>query len=202
MTSSINIFELPDDCKVNIGCGHDLRKDWINVDKSPLVGADHVMDVNQDRWMVHNHNKASEIYMSHVLEHLTNPLFVLEQLWCIAKPGALLYVRVPYGSSDNAWEDQTHVRPYFLGSFSYFSQMHYRGADYGYRGDWEIEQINLDVFADKCDSNEGERILDEIKQKRNMVNEMQVLMKAIKPFRDPHSLKDFKSVYPIKLNFI
>lgn len=202
MKSPDAVIGLIDGCKLNIGCGRDIREGWVNVDRSSSVGANKIMDVDTDPWAYGTHNKASEIHLSHVLEHLKNPLFVMEQLWLVAKPDALLYVRVPYGSSDNAWEDQTHVRPYFIGSFAYFSQMYYKGADYGYRGDWEIDHIVLDVFTDRCDSNEGERVMEEIKLKRNMVNEMQVLLKAIKPARDTNGDGKFQAVYPIKINFI
>lgn len=206
MSSTIQLTgaytDLPDNCKLNVGCGRDIKPGWINLDKSPLVNADVVMDINIERFSSANYNKASEIYMSHVLEHLTNPLHVMEQLWLVAKPDCRIFVRVPYGSSDNAWEDQTHVRPYFMGSFAYFSQMYYRGADYGYRGDWEINQISLDVFADRCSSSDGNKVIEEIRLKRNMVNEMQVLMRAVKPMRDVNSSQEFNSVHEVKLNFI
>lgn len=193
---------LEQECKLNIGCGHDYKEGWVNVDKSRFVKADVYMDVDSDLWVPSNHNKASEIYMSHLLEHTKNPLFVMEQLWLVSKPDAKLVVRVPYGSSDNAWEDQTHTRPYFIGSFAYFSQMYYKGADYGYRGDWEIAEITLDVFADRCNSGDGEKVMEEIKIKRNMVNEMHVLMRAVKPLRNPQNSKEFNSAHQVRLNFI
>lgn len=189
--------------KLNIGCGRDIKEGWINVDKMSLPGVDWVTNLDQGLYALNTRweNQVTEIYMSHVLEHLENPLPVLQELWRVATPDCKLIIRVPYGSSDNAWEDQTHVRPYFIGSMAYFSQMYYKGADYGYRGDWNIEEVSLDVFTDRCDSNDGAQVLEEIKIKRNMVNEMMVTLRAIKPKRDPHS-EAYDAVHPVRINFI
>lgn len=189
--------------KFNIGCGKDIKGGWVNVDKMALPGVDWTCDLDQGIYALNTRweNQAKEIYMSHVLEHLKNPLGVMQELWRVAAPDCKLTVRTPYGSSDNAWEDQTHVRPYFVGSMAYFSQMYYKGADYGYRGDWEISEIILDVFADRCDSNEGTSIMEEIKMKRNMVNEMTTVFSAIKPLRDVNA-GTYSTTHQVRLNFI
>ena len=75
-------------------------------------------------------NSATHILMSHVLEHIQNPLPMMEELYRVAKPGCLMVIACPYGSSDDAWEDPTHVRPIFASSTLYFSQPAYWKADY------------------------------------------------------------------------
>lgn len=171
--------------KFNIGCGGNSFPGWINVDMVEQPGVDIVMNIDRDKWDLNLYeNKATEIVMSHVLEHLHNPLFAMEQLWHIAAPGCLLTLKLPYGSSDTAWEDPTHVRPYFIGSFQYFSPSPYLINDYGYRGDWATKRIILDIETDRCDSNEGQAILEELKVKRNLVREMTVEMVAMKPRRE------------------
>jgi hypothetical protein len=186
--------------KLNLGCGGDVMEGWENIDLVARPGV-HVMDIDKEPMPEIWHNQAEEIYMSHILEHLRNPLFVMEELWKVAAPGCKLHIRVPYGSSDNAWEDPTHVRPYFLGSWLYFSQLYYVKIDYGYRGDWDIDEITLDVYADKCDSNEGESILQEVKMKRNMVDEMRATLIPVKPIRVPASINT-PVTSKIKLNFV
>jgi hypothetical protein len=187
--------------KLNIGCGGNPWEGWINIDWINKPGVDIVMDIDKDKWDLSLYeNKATEMVMSHILEHLKNPLFVMEQLWHVAAPGCKLLVKVPYGSSDNAWEDQTHVRPYFIGSFQYFSQAPYVVNDYGYRGDWEVRRIVLNVDTNKCDSNDGQAVLEEINTKRNMVKEMTVEMEAIKP-RRTIKVGDITK-YDIALNFV
>jgi len=187
--------------KLHLGCGGDILPGWVNVDLVKNQGVDWVMDLDTQTWPadVYN-NKVTEMLMSHVLEHLRNPLFVMEQLWKIAAPNCKLTIKVPYGSSDTAWEDQTHVRPYFIGSFLYFSQAAYVKNDYGYRGDWQVTKILLDVETNRCDSNEGLAVLEEIKTKRNMVREMTVELMAMKPMRDV-KVGD-KTEYEIGISFV
>jgi hypothetical protein len=95
-----------------------------------------------------------------------------------------LVVAVPYGTSDDAWEDPTHVRPYFLGSFGYFSQPLYWRADYGYRGDWKTEEIII-VVDDRFRGREPEEIAKALHFERNVAREMIVYLSAVKPIREP-----------------
>ena len=53
-----------------------------------------------------------EFLLSHVIAHISTPLDLMQELHRIAKPGAVAKIRVPYGSSDDAFEDPTHVRQY------------------------------------------------------------------------------------------
>ncbi len=106
--------------KLNVGCGRDTKEGWVNLDITPGPGVDVVCDVDNDP-MPFRDNQFSTSLVSHLLEHLHNPLFFMGELWRVSKPEAECVIRVPHGGSDNAWEDQTHVRPYYAGSFGAFS---------------------------------------------------------------------------------
>ena len=123
--------------------------------------------------------------MSHVIEHLRHPLPLMQELHRIAKPGAIATIRVPHGASDEAWEDPTHVRAYFTGSFGYFSQPYYWRADYGYRGDWQPRRIEFVVDAADLARDGVAGLQGRIQRERNLVREMIVELEAIKPIREP-----------------
>lgn len=173
--------------KLNIGCGHDKREGYINLDKEPGVG-DFTFDLNTIPFkeLPWDDNTFEEIYASHIIEHLSHPLDIFEELWRVAKPDCKLIVRVPYGSSDNAWEDPTHVRPYFLQSFAYFSQCAYGKADYGYLGDWQMTDRKL-VIGDRFSVDEWATrlpdLLEIVTYNRNIVEEFICEMVAVKPRR-------------------
>lgn len=172
--------------RINLGCGRNILKDWINLDVVPLDGVDVITDLDdcQKTKLPFADNEIDEFLASHVIEHLHNPLPFMEEIHRIAKPNAKATFRVPYGSSDDAFEDQTHVRPYFLKSFGYFSQPFYWMADYGYRGDWLTEKIVLLVDAHVHQGKNVEQIMFEINTFRNIVKEMIVELRAIKPIRE------------------
>lgn len=125
------------DKKLNLGCGRNVLQGWINLDSVPIEGVDIITDLDdcKNTKLPFEDNSIDEFLASHVIEHLHNCLPFMEELHRIAKANAKAVFRVPYGSSDDAFEDPTHVRPYFLNSFQYFSQPLYWRADYGYRGD-------------------------------------------------------------------
>lgn len=171
--------------RLNLGCGHDRRAGWTNVDhpKSPVT-KDMAWDFDNDPSFLPD-DSVEHSEGSHVLEHLRNPLFFMEELWKITKPEGTALFRLPYGSSDNAWEDPTHVRPYFLNSFGYFSQPYYWRASYSYGGDWQPKFIKLHM-DDHFEPMEDRQLLMLVNHQRNVVREMEVVLEAVKPRRLPH----------------
>ncbi|MDB5812050.1 MAG: hypothetical protein JWN94_4172 [Betaproteobacteria bacterium] len=177
--------------RLNVGCGTDIRDGWINLDSSPLPGVNVVADLDDCRRapLPFAADSIDEFYCSHVLEHLRDALGFMQELHRIAKPGAIATIRVPYGSSDDADEDPTHVRRLFLYSFSYFSQRGYWYADYGYTGDWDVDNIVLTVDAVRHAGKSFEQLYEEVRSQRNVVLEMVTTLKAVKPVR-PRGLRD------------
>lgn len=175
--------------RLHLGCGRDIRAGWINLDASPLPGVAVVADLDDCGKMPLPlaDDSIDEFFGSHVLEHLRNPLPFMQELHRIASAGAKAVFRVPYGSSDDADEDPTHMRRYFLNSFHYFSQLAYRRADYGYRGDWETQSIVLTVAAEHYAGKSNEQMFEDIRSQRNVVMEMIATLKAVKPIRTPGS---------------
>lgn len=174
--------------KLHLGCGRNILNGWINLDCVDASGVDVVCDLDSCRNnpLPFQDNYIEEFYASHLIEHIKNPLPLMEELYRIAKPGAKAVFKCPYGSSDEAYEDPTHVRQYFLSSFGYFSQPFYWRADYGYRGDWNTEKITLLVDKERYEGKKAEEIMKDINSYRNVVREMIVELKAIKPIRNQY----------------
>lgn len=185
--------------KLHIGCGRTILKGWVNLDIMPLEGVDIIADLNQCKTtpLPFEENSVDEFFASHVLEHIERPLDVMEELYRIAKPNAKMVCEVPYGSSDDAFEDPTHCQQFFLHSFDYFSQPIYWRADYGYRGDWLIEKVSLVVEAKTYTGKAAEDILHAVHMYRNVVKEMRVQLKAIKPIRE--AKREFITPFPIEI---
>jgi len=171
--------------RLNLGCGRSPLPGWVNVDISPLPGIDVVADLDACRTkpLPFADNVASEMQMSHVLEHIHDTLALMQELNRIAEPNAVLTIRCPYGSSDDADEDPTHCQRFFMNSFTYFSQPVYWRADYGYRGDWSAEKITLVLPRAENVNLTADAVLRRVRQLRNVVHEMVVVLKAIKPIR-------------------
>jgi SAM-dependent methyltransferase len=182
--------------KLNIGCGRSpfpSAEGWVNLDIAQLPGVDCVFNLEEiakGAFLPFPVHTFSHLEMSHVLEHLHNPLPIMEELHRVAAPDATFHIRVPYGSSDIAFEDPTHIRQYFLESFSYFGQPAYARADYGYRGDWAETKRTL-VFSPLVkyfpQPESPEELLDLVRLYRNLVEELIVELQAIHPIRSPEA---------------
>jgi hypothetical protein len=176
--------------RLNVGAGRDVRPDFINLDSVGLPGIDVVCDLEATPLVVTSQKTVIDdssidyFLMSHVIEHFKNPLLAMERLWNWAKDGAVADIYCPYGSSDDAFEDPTHYRQYFLNSFGYFSQPFYFRADYGFRGDWQPEKITLRVPGNLFRNKRKVEMLSLVNIHRNMVREMVVRVRAVKPARE------------------
>jgi SAM-dependent methyltransferase len=172
--------------KVNLGCGRRSRVGWVNVDRVPLPGVDIVAELDDPEKVTFQwpDNTVDEFALSHVLEHLRYPLPLMAEAWRVAKPGAHMTVACPYGSSDDAWEDPTHVRAIFLNSFGFFGQPYFWRADYGYRGDWTVERLELDIPA-HYRGVPNDEVLRDVMLLRNVVTQITATLRAVKPAREP-----------------
>lgn len=188
--------------KLHLGCGKTILPDWLNVDCVDSPGVDLVFDLDtcSTNPFPLPDNSIEVILASHLLEHIAHPLPLMQELYRIAKPEAKATFYLPYGSSDDAFEDPTHVRPYFLNSFGYFSQPYYWRADYGYRGDWKVETIILSISAAKHSGRLTQDIMADIMTLRNVVSEMSVELTAVKPARQPK--KEFQTAPTILYKFV
>jgi hypothetical protein len=173
--------------RLNLGCGRNILPGWVNVDAAALPGVDLVADLDAcaGQPLPLSADSVEEMLLSHVLEHLRHPLPLMQELWRVAKTGSRLVVRAPYGSSDDAFEDPTHVRQLFPQSFGYFSQPFYWRADYGYRGDWKTERITLVVGREGNEGLAVQDVMHKVMTLRNVVREMIAELVCVKPAREP-----------------
>lgn len=111
--------------KLNLGCGHDKRTGFINVDSQAACQPDQVVDLERFPWPWAD-GSVDEIVMSHVLEHLgadtDTYLAIIKELYRVCAPDARVTITVPHPRSDNYLADPTHVRPITAMGLQMFNQ--------------------------------------------------------------------------------
>lgn len=173
--------------KLNLGCGKRPIPGFINLDKMGGPGVDFVWDLETLKTapLPFPENYFDRILMHHVFEHISDHMGLMHDLWRVAKPGCEMVVVTPYGSSDNAWEDPTHLRPIFKETYIYFTPLAYGGANYGVTCDWDYRrrEFRLDgtFFEDTVDEVQIGRAVANL---RNVVTEFVAVLVAVKPARD------------------
>lgn len=111
--------------KLNLGCGHNKRPGWVNVDHSDECDPDQVVDLESTPWPWPD-DSVDEVLMSHVLEHLgqqtSTYLAIWRELYRVCRPGAQVLILVPHPRHDDFLTDPTHVRAVVPEGVALFSQ--------------------------------------------------------------------------------
>lgn len=106
--------------KLNLGCGTDIRKGYVNVDSVKLPGVDKVFDLDSQKWSFKD-NTFDEVICKDIIEHLDDPLKAMGEIWRISKPGAIIKVHVPFFPGMYAIGDLTHKHFFNYNSFDCFA---------------------------------------------------------------------------------
>ena len=110
--------------RLNIGCGHKILKDCINVDVTPYAGVDQVVDLASYPWPWED-GSIDGIHASHVIEHLEDPVKFINECRRILKVGGFLRLCLPHSSSCTNVGCFGHYR-----TFSYNTMDGYLGRDF------------------------------------------------------------------------
>lgn len=114
--------------KLNLGCGHDIKNGWVNLDIADLPGVDIVHDVN-DLPLPFEDVAFDHILAQDILEHL-DYIPLLKDLHRILKPGGTIEIRVPHFTSRYNFNDPTHKKLFSSKTMDFFVSGASRGRDY------------------------------------------------------------------------
>ena len=116
---------------LDLGCGKKKRPGTIGVDYSDRHKADIILDLNVFPYPFENES-IDQVYLDNVLEHLNQPMRVMEEVHRICKTGACVKVIVPYFRSVWGFIDPTHRTFYTVDSFAYYDPRHIICQRYDY----------------------------------------------------------------------
>jgi predicted SAM-dependent methyltransferase len=130
--------------KLDLGCGNSKKEGYVGVDSLRLHGVDIVHDLTSFPYPSEE-SSVDDIWMDNVLEHLAQPLKVLEEIYRISKNGATITISVPYFRSFYACIDPTHVNFFGVWWFNYFDPSHPFHHKYQYSPvKFKVEKIEFD----------------------------------------------------------
>lgn len=112
--------------KLNIGCGNDIRTDYINIDIADIPGVDIVCDINNA--LPFENNSFDFIICNDILEHVDLEK-VLKEIHRVLVNDGIVQIRVPHFTSSNNYIDPTHKRIFSFRTFEFFvnDTLHNRG---------------------------------------------------------------------------
>lgn len=83
---------------VDIGCGKNKIKGAIGIDLDPSSDADIIVDIEKKSIPLAD-NSVDKVVSKHLLEHVEDPIRLLEEIHRILKNGGEIFVEVPHYSS-------------------------------------------------------------------------------------------------------
>lgn len=102
---------------LDLGAGSIIDKRYESVD---LRDADVITDLNRHPWVFET-NSAGVIRAIDILEHLYNPIKVMQEISRILIPGGYAFIQVPSTDGRGAFQDPTHVSFWNENSFLYYT---------------------------------------------------------------------------------
>lgn len=128
--------------KLNLGCGTNKLKDFINVDSRKEVKPDIVADLNKR--LPFESNSVDFILTEHVLEHLSNPLYFIEECWRVLKPGASIKIVSPHVAQFQSDGELDHERiGLSVFSFHYTTIHSVKDRQYYSKARFELTQVKI-----------------------------------------------------------
>lgn len=182
--------------KLNLGCGQNLLTGYINVDKFGNPDTKHDLEIFPWPWQ---ENSVNEIVMNHILEHLgkTTDIFlkIIQEIYRICCPNALIKLRVPHPRHDDFIGDPTHVRaitPSVMSLFSKencrkWSQINAANTPLALFLDVDFKIVKSEIVLEepwaselKSGRKKTEEIMNELKLYNNVAKEFNIHLQVIK----------------------
>jgi len=187
-----------DGMKFNMGCGHNKRAGYTNIDQSAVCVPDQVVDLEATPWPWPD-DCAGEVVFNHSLEHMGGDpkvfLAIMKELYRICRHDARVIIHVPHPRHDNFLGDPTHVRPITPQVLTLFSRSendrwartgaansplaHYLGVDFELVG----STVELDEpYRTELDAGRmtQEQVRTALREKNNVGTEFRIELKVRK----------------------
>jgi SAM-dependent methyltransferase len=107
--------------KLNLGCGETKIEGFVGVDRLSTAAVDVIHNLDIFPYPFEG-SSVDEIMLDNVLEHLNDVIMVMEEIYRISRPGAVIKIKVPYFKSNSAYTDPTHKHFFTETSFKYYDK--------------------------------------------------------------------------------
>lgn len=184
--------------KLNLGCGHDQKDGFVNVDVSDLVKPDQVVDL-EALPLPWDDDSVDEILIKHTLEHLAQKpgdyIALMAEIWRICRHDAIMTIIVPHHRHDHFINDPTHVRAITPAGLELFSQKKNQewidkgmgnsplGLTYGIDFDLvSVEYLPAEPWRGRLERKEidSQQLAEAAQNLNNVISETTIVIKAVK----------------------
>lgn len=134
--------------RLNLGSGKFYERGYINTEISTRFKAELYHDLEQGIPL--KDSSVDEVRAHHVIEHLSDTIFIMNEIWRVCKDGALVDIEVPHQDCLMAFADPTHKKIFNEESFNYFcsnGEHYWAHEEYGIK--CNFYKVYEDITTDK-----------------------------------------------------
>ncbi len=106
---------------LDLGCGPSKLPGAIGLDIHPGSQADVLADFEQG-FLPFADESFDHIECSHVIEHVRNPVRLMEECWRVLKLGGTLRIKTPHYTHWTSWGDPTHYHHFSSAALLHFAE--------------------------------------------------------------------------------
>jgi len=167
---------LINEVKLNLACGQRREEGYFGIDKVSGDSVDAVVDLEVFPWPIKSES-VEEIICSHYVEHTSDLIKFMDEVYRILKPNGKIKIVAPYYTSIRCWQDPTHKRAISEASFLYFNK-NWRDINkldhYGIESDFDFT-YGYDIAEDWRSKHQEARDYA-IKHYSNVVNDIHLVL--------------------------
>lgn len=130
---------------IDLGCGIRKRPGYIGVDTVKLDGVDIVCDLEEG--LPFDDSTIDSIYSNFFFEHISNTIFLFQEIYRICKNGAIVEFRVPYYQSVTQYKDPTHKAIIMPEMIRYFTLDKWYGSDYKINTNFKLLKVTYEYLS-------------------------------------------------------
>jgi len=129
---------------IDLGCGARKHPGYIGVDTAKLEGVDIVCNVEEG--LPFEDNSIDGIYSNFFFEHVSNTIFLFQEIYRVCKKDAIVEFSVPYYQSVTQYKDPTHKAIIMPEMMRYFSDAKWYGSEYGINTNFKIINVKYNYL--------------------------------------------------------
>jgi predicted SAM-dependent methyltransferase len=172
--------ELISQAKLDLACGQNKTEGYFGVDVSEDVKPDAVINLEEYPWPIAS-DSAEDIICNHYVEHTSDLIKFMDEIYRILKPGGKVKFVAPYYTSMRCWQDPTHKRAISEATFLYYNKQ-WRDVNkldhYNIKSDFDYT-YGYDMAAEWAAKHDEARSFA-IRHYNNVVNDIHVVLTSRK----------------------
>jgi predicted SAM-dependent methyltransferase len=162
--------------RLDLACGQNRTEGYFGIDAKAGDKVDAVVDLELFPWPIESES-VDEIVCNHYVEHTSDLIKFMDEVYRILKPGGKIKVVCPYYTSMRCWQDPTHKRAISEASFLYFNKQ-WRDQNkldhYDIKSDFDYT-YGYDIAMDWANRSDEARAFA-IRHYNNVINDIHVVL--------------------------